>query len=87
MEIKEIRRNIRECKNIDEFYTLRESLENKGIKLTVKRWHYYELIDSKNCNIYFDKDGSVYIQLPPNWSIRFKNINQFSYNVKIEGAK
>ncbi len=87
MEIKEIRKRIRGCKNIDEFYALREHLENRGVELMVRRWNCYEMIDSKNCNIYFEDDGSVHIQLPPAWSINYKNINCFSYNVKMRKGR
>lgn len=84
MELKKVRKMIRECENQGELYALREHLENKGIKFLIKRWNQYEPIDSNNCNLFFEDDGSIYIQLPPAWSCGFKNIKMFSYNIKIK---
>ncbi len=83
MKIKEIRKKIRECKSELEFYAFREHLENQGIRLFAKRWGYYEPINTNNGTIYFEDDGSIYIQLPPAWSMSYKDIKIFSYNVSM----
>ena len=83
MDIKEIRKHIRKCRTETELRKIIESFEFMGYKLMVRRRGYYECCDTKNADVHIFKDGSITVYLPPNWSCRFKNIKQFSYNIKI----
>ena len=87
IDIKEIRKNIRKCRTNTELRKLIEVFEFMGYKLMVRRRGIYECCDTKNADIDIREDYSIKVYLPLNWSCRFKNIKQFSYNIKMRSKK